>query len=92
MSCPSSCYSYSFSEPNPRKGTETVSWFLVAHQIWSESFSEPNPRKGTETLGFFILSLTNPAIGFSEPNPRKGTETMLAPLIGRGKYFVFFRT
>ncbi len=41
----------SFSEPNPRKGTETL-YFWDRLRISASSFSEPNPRKGTETLLF----------------------------------------
>jgi len=38
-----------FSEPIPRKGTETVSFVAVLDPSTHGSFSEPIPRKGTET-------------------------------------------
>ncbi len=38
-----------FSEPIPRKGTETTSK-QTYYKLWHPRFSEPIPRKGTETL------------------------------------------
>jgi len=68
-----------FSEPIPRKGTETptttYAWILELHQ----GFSEPIPRKGTETLYLLSVSLTGSLFRFSEPIPRKGTETRTNP-------------
>ncbi len=80
-----------FSEPNPRKGTETKGEDRAVLVL--AGFSEPNPRKGTETLldtneypFFFPLC-------FSEPNPRKGTETAWAKMpISSSERREFFRT
>ncbi len=69
----------SFSEPNPRKGTETCIDHNSVGYLFALSFSEPNPRKGTETeFTSSIVPMNSPC--FSEPNPRKGTETQLSAL------------
>jgi len=65
-----------FSEPNPRKGTETMEFNteMGIGQLPIQCFSEPNPRKGTETW-MLRVTVYFPVSCFSEPNPRKGTET-----------------
>jgi len=65
----------SFSEPIPRKGTETARPVKIEEKKNQVRFSEPIPRKGTET--FWEKYLHEPFIitSFSEPIPRKGTET-----------------
>jgi len=66
-----------FSEPIPRKGTETLYHRHLLLRGVRGGFSEPIPRKGTETLTFKTANC--PVFphrnSFSEPIPRKGTET-----------------
>ncbi len=81
-----------FSEPNPRKGTETTNKreSLIGFPL---CFSEPNPRKGTETrLTLTALTYLFLGVRFSEPNPRKGTETPSGVLGLRIRTGLFFRT
>jgi len=66
-----------FSEPIPRKGTETRSILPISSTSPDSCFSEPIPRKGTETPRKIreLLSIIFEHC-FSEPIPRKGTETL----------------
>ncbi len=67
-----------FSEPIPRKGTETVHCCTERRKHLCHRFSEPIPRKGTETRGLLLAVRKFWQSSFSEPIPRKGTETVLS--------------
>jgi len=68
----------SFSEPIPRKGTETMLSSIQKRFLQlATGFSEPIPRKGTETFIQYEVVDLELSTGFSEPIPRKGTETYL---------------
>jgi len=69
------CVFASFSEPIPRKGTETAD-LVIAQDDYKGCFSEPIPRKGTETTLVASILLLVVHTSFSEPIPRKGTETL----------------
>jgi len=60
----------SFSEPIPRKGTETVYDFLPF--IFIKGFSEPIPRKGTETLLISSRRVTPANVVFQNLFPARG--------------------
>jgi len=65
----------SFSEPIPRKGTETTTAFCSFICFSRRCFSEPIHRKGTETTLLIRGQRRSGRPCFSEPIPRKGTET-----------------
>jgi len=64
-----------FSEPIPRKGTETSLSNCWSLRVFS-SFSEPIPRKGTETQGFSKLGEQHHGV-FQNLFPARGRKLLL---------------
>jgi len=64
----------SFSEPIPRKGTETIP-DQVSYGKTVNVFQNLFPARGRKRCAYWLMVQFTSICSFSEPIPRKGTET-----------------